>query len=77
SYVSYGDASDFAVGAVLGQRIEKHFDPSTTPGKKLLTSSKLVIVDPSEAIMVLATHQRKSLIQVSTGLPFIKMLLSS
>nr|GEZ73282.1 reverse transcriptase domain-containing protein [Tanacetum cinerariifolium] len=25
------DASDFAVGAVLGQSIDKHFDPSTTP----------------------------------------------
>nr|GFC77953.1 reverse transcriptase domain-containing protein [Tanacetum cinerariifolium] len=46
-------------------------------GKKLLTSLKLVIVDPSGAIMVPATQQRKSLIQVSTGLLFIKMLLSS
>nr|GFC57282.1 reverse transcriptase domain-containing protein [Tanacetum cinerariifolium] len=58
-----------------------HNDPSTPwyadLGKKLLTSSKLVIVDPPEAIMVLATQRRKSLIQVSTGLPFIKMLLSS
>nr|GEZ94812.1 reverse transcriptase domain-containing protein [Tanacetum cinerariifolium] len=45
--------------------------------KKLLTSSMLVIVDPPEAIMELVTQQRKSLIQVSTGLPFIKMLLSS
>nr|GFC78972.1 hypothetical protein [Tanacetum cinerariifolium] len=32
---------------------------------------------PLEAIMVPATQQKKSLIQVSTGLPFIKMLLSS
>nr|GFB55004.1 reverse transcriptase domain-containing protein [Tanacetum cinerariifolium] len=46
-------------------------------GKKLLISSKLVIMDPPEAIMVLATQRRKSLIQVSTGLPFTKMLLSS
>nr|GFD03341.1 reverse transcriptase domain-containing protein [Tanacetum cinerariifolium] len=45
--------------------------------KKLLISSKLVIMDPLEAIMVLATRQRKSLIQVSIGLPFTKMLLSS
>nr|GFC59879.1 reverse transcriptase domain-containing protein [Tanacetum cinerariifolium] len=45
--------------------------------KKLLTSSMLVIVDPPEAIMEPATQQRKFLIQVSTGLPFIKMLLSS
>nr|GFA40782.1 reverse transcriptase domain-containing protein [Tanacetum cinerariifolium] len=46
-------------------------------GKKLLTSSKLVIMDPPEAIMVPATQQRKYLIRVSTGLPFTKMLLSS
>nr|GFA92834.1 reverse transcriptase domain-containing protein [Tanacetum cinerariifolium] len=32
---------------------------------------------PPGAIMVLVTQRRKSLIQVSTGLPFIKMLLSS
>nr|GEW84221.1 hypothetical protein [Tanacetum cinerariifolium] len=32
-------------------------------GKKLLISSKLVIMDPPKAIMVLATQQRKSLIQ--------------
>nr|GFC97129.1 reverse transcriptase domain-containing protein [Tanacetum cinerariifolium] len=31
-------------------------------GEKLLISSKLVIMDPPEAIMVLATQQRKSLI---------------
>nr|GFB09986.1 reverse transcriptase domain-containing protein [Tanacetum cinerariifolium] len=54
-----------------------HNDPSTPMDKKLLISSKLVIVDLPEAIMVLATQRRKSLIQVSTGLPFIKMLLSS
>nr|GFC72386.1 reverse transcriptase domain-containing protein [Tanacetum cinerariifolium] len=147
------NASDFAVGAVLGQRIEKHFrpihyaskmmnqdetnytttekemlavvyafekfpdhlsrlenpyenvfdpkeineafpletlskiahnDPSTPwlfdvvwQGKKLLIFSKLVIMDPQEAIMVLATQRRKFLIKVSTGLPFTKMLLSS
>nr|GFC45766.1 hypothetical protein [Tanacetum cinerariifolium] len=35
-------------------------------GKKLLISSKLVIVDLPEAIMVLATQRRKSLIQLST-----------
>nr|GEZ85885.1 reverse transcriptase domain-containing protein [Tanacetum cinerariifolium] len=138
------DASDFAVGAVLGQRIENHFGPihyasktmnqaeanytttekemlaefdfkvidtrgaenyvadhlsrlenpyenvfdpkeinetfpleSLNKVKKLLTSSMLVIVDPPGAIMKPATQRRKSLIQVSTGLPFIKMLLSS
>nr|GEX25988.1 reverse transcriptase domain-containing protein [Tanacetum cinerariifolium] len=81
---------DVAVGAVLGQRIEKHFRPihyasktmnqaetnyTTTEkemlavvyafekDKKLLTSSKLVIVDPLGAIMVPATQRRKSLIQ--------------
>nr|GFD06924.1 reverse transcriptase domain-containing protein [Tanacetum cinerariifolium] len=143
------DASNFAVGAVLGQRIEKHFRPihyanktmnhaetnyTTTEkemlavvyafekfrsylimnksivytdhsalkylfakkeakarllrwilllqefdfkDKKLLISSKLVIMDPPEAIMVPATQRRKYLIQVSTGLLFTKMLLSS
>nr|GFD43777.1 reverse transcriptase domain-containing protein [Tanacetum cinerariifolium] len=54
-----------------------HNDPSTPWGKKLLISSKIVIMDPPEAIMVPATQQRKSLIQVSIGLPFTKMLLSS
>nr|GFD09188.1 reverse transcriptase domain-containing protein [Tanacetum cinerariifolium] len=46
-------------------------------GEKLWISSKLVIMDLPEAIMVLTTQRRKSLIQVSTGLPFTKMLLSS
>nr|GEU45549.1 reverse transcriptase domain-containing protein [Tanacetum cinerariifolium] len=45
--------------------------------KKLLTSSMLVIVDPPGAIMEPAIQRRKSLIHVSTGLPFIKMFLSS
>nr|GFA86646.1 reverse transcriptase domain-containing protein [Tanacetum cinerariifolium] len=42
--------------------------------KKLLISSKLVIVDPPEAIMVPATQQRKSLIR---GIDFMGPFLSS
>nr|GFD05001.1 hypothetical protein [Tanacetum cinerariifolium] len=45
--------------------------------KKLLTSSMVVIVDPPGAIMEPTTQRRKFLIQVSTSLQFIKMLLSS
>nr|GFC49829.1 reverse transcriptase domain-containing protein [Tanacetum cinerariifolium] len=47
------------------------------PVKKLLTSSMLVIVDPPGDIIEPAIQRRKFSIQVSTGLPFIKMLLSS
>nr|GFC83391.1 reverse transcriptase domain-containing protein [Tanacetum cinerariifolium] len=45
--------------------------------KKLLTSSMLVIVDPPGDTMETTTQQRKFLTQVSTGLRFIKMHLSS
>nr|GFD32605.1 hypothetical protein [Tanacetum cinerariifolium] len=47
-------------------------------GKKLLTSSKLVIMDPLEAIMVLSTQRRKSLIQVNVwGIDFMGPFPSS
>nr|GEZ79664.1 reverse transcriptase domain-containing protein [Tanacetum cinerariifolium] len=56
---------------VIKKDVEKFLDArliypiSDSPwGKKLLISSKLVTVDPPEAITVLATHRRKSLIQV-------------
>nr|GFB31286.1 hypothetical protein [Tanacetum cinerariifolium] len=45
--------------------------------KKLLTSSMLVIVDPPGDTMEPTTQRRKFLTQASTGLRFIKMLLSS
>nr|GFD00393.1 reverse transcriptase domain-containing protein [Tanacetum cinerariifolium] len=44
-------------------------------GKKLLISSKLVIVDLPEAIMVLATQRRKSLIQVEVTNRGLKRIL--
>nr|GFC96646.1 reverse transcriptase domain-containing protein [Tanacetum cinerariifolium] len=79
-------AKNYAVDHLLRLKnpYENVFDPKeineTFPLEslnKLLTSSMLVIVDPPGAIMEPATQQRKFLIQVSTGLPFIKMLLSS
>nr|GFC73684.1 reverse transcriptase domain-containing protein [Tanacetum cinerariifolium] len=56
-----------------------HNDPSTPWYADLANyhAGNFIIKDPPEAIMVLATQRIKSLIQVSTGLPFIKMLLSS
>nr|GFB61931.1 reverse transcriptase domain-containing protein [Tanacetum cinerariifolium] len=42
------------------------------PVKKLLTSSMLVILDPSRDTMKPTTQQRKFMIQVSTGLQFKK-----
>nr|GEZ85139.1 hypothetical protein [Tanacetum cinerariifolium] len=57
-----------------------HKDPSTPWYADLANyhaGNFIIKVDPPGAIMELATQQRKFLIQVSTGLPFIKMLLSS
>nr|GEY21374.1 reverse transcriptase domain-containing protein [Tanacetum cinerariifolium] len=48
------DASNFAIGAVLGQRV--------CMDKKPLISSKLVMKDPPGAIMVLISQQKKCLI---------------
>nr|GFD05746.1 reverse transcriptase domain-containing protein [Tanacetum cinerariifolium] len=57
-----------------------HNDPSTPWYADLANyhaGNFIIKVDPPGATMVLVTHRRKSLIQVSTGLRFIKTLLSS
>nr|GFA29613.1 hypothetical protein [Tanacetum cinerariifolium] len=61
------DASDFTIGAVLGQRV--------CMAKKPLISSKLVMKDPPEAIMVLISPRKKYLMPSSFGLPYIEMLI--
>nr|GFA81618.1 reverse transcriptase domain-containing protein [Tanacetum cinerariifolium] len=60
----------------LGPVLIKLFDVVWL-AKKLLTSSMLVIVDPQGDTMGPTTQRRKFLTHVSTGLLFIKMLLSS
>nr|GFC97196.1 reverse transcriptase domain-containing protein [Tanacetum cinerariifolium] len=73
----YVDLANYHAGNFIIKGMTSQLFDVAWQGKKLLTSSKLVILDPSEAIMVPVTQRRKSLVQVSTGLPFIKMLLSS
>ncbi|GKB97727.1 reverse transcriptase domain-containing protein [Tanacetum coccineum] len=89
------DASDFAIGVVLGQHHEKHFrtihyDSKTMNeaeshyttmekemlamrAKKLLTSSKLAIVDPPGDITVPTTPPKKFLTQDFIGPQFTEM----
>nr|GEX22252.1 reverse transcriptase domain-containing protein [Tanacetum cinerariifolium] len=66
------DASDFVVGAVLGQRIKKHFRPIHY-AKKLWTSSQLATVDPPRDNTVPTTSPKRFLIQVFIGQQFTKM----
>nr|GEW89069.1 reverse transcriptase domain-containing protein [Tanacetum cinerariifolium] len=73
------DASDFTVGAVLGQRIEKHFRPihyasktmteaeSNYTAKKPSTSSQLATVDPLGDIMVPTTQPKRVTHHLSTA----------
>ncbi|GJV99043.1 reverse transcriptase domain-containing protein [Tanacetum coccineum] len=60
------DASDYAVGAVLGQH-------DVFMSKKPLISSRLAIIDPPGDIMVQTTPLRNSLILVSIGRQFTAM----
>nr|GEW62865.1 reverse transcriptase domain-containing protein [Tanacetum cinerariifolium] len=60
------DASDFAVGAVLGQRIEKHFKPIHY-AKKLSTSSQLAIVDPPGDTTVPTTSPKRTAFKTPIG----------
>nr|GFB07123.1 reverse transcriptase domain-containing protein [Tanacetum cinerariifolium] len=86
------DASDFAIGAILGQRHKKHFKPihyasktmndaetnytTTEKEMKLLTFSKLVTMDPRGDIMVQISLPKRSLIPVSSSPPSTKMPMS-
>nr|GFA03100.1 reverse transcriptase domain-containing protein [Tanacetum cinerariifolium] len=74
----FADLENYHAGnfIIKGLVLIKSFDVVWL-AKKLLTSSMLVIVDPSGDIMEPTTQRRKFLTQVSTGLLFINMLLSS
>nr|GFB03845.1 reverse transcriptase domain-containing protein [Tanacetum cinerariifolium] len=74
----FADLANYHAGnfIIKGPALIKLFDVVWT-AKKLLTSSMLVIVDPPGDTMEPTTQRRKFLIQVSTSLQFIKMLLSS
>nr|GEU96337.1 reverse transcriptase domain-containing protein [Tanacetum cinerariifolium] len=52
------DASDFAIGAVLGKRQEKHFRPIHYATRKPLTFSRLATMDPPGDIMAQITQPR-------------------
>nr|GEX87740.1 reverse transcriptase domain-containing protein [Tanacetum cinerariifolium]GEX90525.1 reverse transcriptase domain-containing protein [Tanacetum cinerariifolium] len=71
------DASDFAIGAVLGQRQDKHFRPihyaSVYQAKKPLKSSRLAIIDPQEVTMAQIRQPRRCLIQDFIGPPYTVM----
>nr|GEX44872.1 hypothetical protein [Tanacetum cinerariifolium] len=83
------DASDFAIGAVLGKHQEKHFRPIhyasktmteaeshyTTMEKEMkpLTFSRLATMDPPGDTMARTTPQKKCLIPVFIGLQSIVM----
>nr|GEY80677.1 reverse transcriptase domain-containing protein [Tanacetum cinerariifolium] len=75
------DASDFAIGAVLRQRQEKHFRPihyiKSSEGvymaRKPLTFSRLATMDPLRDIMARTTQPRRCLILDSIGLLFTVM----
>nr|GEW03830.1 reverse transcriptase domain-containing protein [Tanacetum cinerariifolium] len=57
------DANDFAIGAVLGQRQDKHFRPiyyaSVYQAKKTLKSSRLATMDPQGDTMAQITQPRR------------------
>nr|GFB18943.1 reverse transcriptase domain-containing protein [Tanacetum cinerariifolium] len=74
----FADLANYHAGnfIIKGPVLIKLFDVVWL-AKKLLTSSMLVIVDPPGDTMEPTTQRRKFLTQVSTGLLFIKMLLSS
>nr|GFB96734.1 reverse transcriptase domain-containing protein [Tanacetum cinerariifolium] len=74
----FADLANYHAGnfIIMGPALIKLFDVAWL-AKKLLTSSMLVIVDPPGDTMEPTIERRKFLTQVSTGLLFIKMLLSS
>nr|GEU36594.1 DNA-directed DNA polymerase [Tanacetum cinerariifolium] len=65
------DASDFAIGAVLGKRQEKHFRPihyaSVYTAKKPLTFSRLATMDPPGDTMAQITQPRSYPISPQTS----------
>nr|GFA64046.1 reverse transcriptase domain-containing protein [Tanacetum cinerariifolium] len=74
----FADLANYHAGnfIIKGPVLIKLFDVVWL-AKKLLTSLMLVIVDPHGDTMKPTTQRRKFLTQISTGLRFIKMLLSS